>query len=102
MAVEVAADVVELDEGRRLAAERLLAQLRRTPGETERAVDRFLVGRVGSGSSAATYAGEPVARRSAVPKRSAGRDDELDRDALDRDPDRAPLACSTTATICGS
>ena len=44
--VEVAADVSRLDERRRLAAERLLAQLRRAPGEVERAVDRLLVGRV--------------------------------------------------------
>ena len=34
------------DEGGRLAAERLLAQLRRAPGQVERAVDRLLVGRV--------------------------------------------------------
>jgi hypothetical protein len=46
VAVEVAADVVRRDESRRLAAERLLAQLRRTPGEIERAVDRLLIGRV--------------------------------------------------------
>ena len=46
VAVEVAADVVRLEEHRRLVAERCLAQLRRTPGEAESVVDRRLVGRV--------------------------------------------------------
>ena len=77
---------------RRLAAERLLAQLRRTPGDPERAVDAASSGASGSGSSAATYAGAPVARTSAVPKRSRLGGDELDRHALDRHPDGAPRA----------
>ena len=77
---------------RRLAAERLLAQLRRAPGDAERPVDRVpRRARPGSGSSAATYAAEPVARTSAVPNRSRLGDDELDRHALDRHADRAPL-----------
>ncbi|MGH2781383.1 MAG: hypothetical protein ACRDLA_08250 [Thermoleophilaceae bacterium] len=37
--MQVAADVVRLDEGRRVAAEGLLAQLRRAPGQVERAVE---------------------------------------------------------------
>ena len=36
VAVEVAADVAELEQARRLAAERLLAQLGRAPGDAER------------------------------------------------------------------
>ena len=43
VAVEVAADVRELDERRRLAAKRLLPQLRRAPGDAEGAVDLELV-----------------------------------------------------------
>src|SRR5919106_654164 len=47
VAMEITADVFRLDERRRLAAERLLTQLRRTPRESERPVDRLLDGRVG-------------------------------------------------------
>jgi hypothetical protein len=46
VAMEVAADVLQLDERRRLAAERLLAQLGWTPRKVERAVDRLLIRRV--------------------------------------------------------
>ena len=49
-------------------------------------------GASGSGSSAATYSGEPVARTSSVPKRVGLGDDELDRDALDRHAERPPVA----------
>ena len=47
VAVEVAADLSRLDENGRLAAEGLLAELRRAPGDTERAVDGLLIGCVG-------------------------------------------------------
>ncbi len=43
VAVEVAADVREVDERRRLAAERLFPELRRAPGDAEGAVDLELV-----------------------------------------------------------
>ena len=46
VAVEVAADVRELDERRRLAPERRLAQLGRAERDPERAVDALLVRRV--------------------------------------------------------
>ena len=46
VAVQVAADVFEPNERRRLAAERLLAQLWRAPWEAQRPVDGLLVGRV--------------------------------------------------------
>ena len=44
-------------------------------------------GASGSGSSAATYSAEPVARTSAVPRRSGRGGDELDGDAFDRHAD---------------
>ena len=46
VAVQVAADVGDRDQRRRLAAERRLAQLRRAPRHAERAEQRLLVGRV--------------------------------------------------------
>ena len=89
--MKVAADVGRRDEGGRLAAERLLAQLRRAPCKAERGVDRLLVERVRQrrerrhvGRRARrTHEGGPE------PVRLGG--DELDRHALDRHPDRAPL-----------
>ena len=81
----------ESEGRRRLAAERFLAQLRRAPREAERGVDGLLVGRVGQRlerrhvrrGARRPHEGGPE------PLRLGG--DELDRDALDRDPDRAPL-----------
>ena len=92
MAVQVAADVARLDEDRRLAAERLLAQLRRTPRETERAVDRLLVGCVWERLErldVRARAGR-AHERGPVALRRGG--DELDRHALDGHPQRPPLA----------
>ena len=93
VAVQIAADLRRAStQRRRLAAERLLAQLRRTPGHAERPVDAVLVGRVG----------QRLERRDV--RRRAGRahqlgpepvglgDDQLDRHALDRHPDRVALA----------
>ena len=52
--MKVAADLAQLDERRRLAPERLLAQLRWTPREAERAVHASSSSALGSGSSAST------------------------------------------------
>ena len=90
--MQVAADVGLREQGRRrLAAERIFAQLRRAPGEAERGVDGRLVGRVRQ-----RLERRHVRRRArrpheggAEPRRLGG--DELDRDALDRHADRAPL-----------
>ena len=105
--MEVAADVRELDERRRLAAERRLAQLRRAPRQPERRVDALLVGRVRKRPSASTYARDPVARTSSVPKRAGSRDDELDGHAFDRDADaraapraRAPRRSAAAPRTC--
>ena len=89
--MEVAADVVQLDERRRLAAERLLAQLRRAPGQVERAVDRLLVGRVRQRLERRDVRrrARRAHERGPEPLRLGG--DQLDRHALDRHPDRAPL-----------
>ena len=91
VAVQVAADVLRLDERRRLAAERLLAQLRRAPGDVERAVDRLLVGRVRQRLERRDVRGRArrAHERGPEPLRLGG--DELDRHALDRHPHRAPL-----------
>ena len=89
---------------RGLAAERLLAQLRWTPGDPERAVERRpRPAHPGAARARATYAGAPVARTSAVPKRSRLGGDELDR-ARPRPSPRARAAPprSITATIWGS
>jgi hypothetical protein len=43
VAVQVAADLVERDERRRLAAERMLAQLRRAERDPERGIDGLFV-----------------------------------------------------------
>ena len=89
---------------RRLVAERRLAQLGRAPRHAERGVERRLVGRVRQRRRAPRRTrAAPVARTSSVPKRAGSARDELDRDALDRDADRAPLrALDARATICGS
>ena len=91
MGVQVAADVGQLDEGRRLAAERLLAQLRRTPGDVERAVDALLVGRVRQRLERRDVRGRSGRAHEGGPEPLRLGDDELERHALDRDPHGAPL-----------
>lgn len=89
--MKVAADVGRREKRRRVTAERLLAQLRRAPGEAERGEHRLLVDRVRERLERRHVRGRP--RRShksgAEPLRLGG--DELDRHALDRHPHRAPL-----------
>ena len=91
MAMEVAPDVRELDERRRLAPERLLAQLGRTPWDSERGVDAFFVRGVGD-----RLERRNVRRRTrgahelaAEPRRVC--DDELDGHSLHGHAERAPL-----------
>ncbi len=101
--MQVAADVVELQQRRRFTAERLLAQLGRAPGHAERGVQRLLVGAFGQrlerrdvcrrSGRAQQLGPEPRAARqprarSARPRRSRR--------------SRASLPRSTSATICGS
>ena len=90
--VQVAADVVRLDEGRRLAAERLLAQLRWTPREVERPVDGLLVGRLRQRLERRDVRRRAGRAHEGGPEPLRLRDDELDRHALDRDAHRPPLA----------
>ncbi len=87
--MEVAAHVGELDERRRLAAERRLAQLGRAPGDAERRVDAGLVRRVRQRLERVDVVAR--ARRSQELRAEGVRpgDDELHRDALDRDSDGA-------------
>ena len=89
VAVEVAADLAERDERRRLAAERVLAQFRRAEGDLERRVDGFLVAAVRQGlerRDVRLRAGRPQELGAEALARD---DDELDRYALDRDADGA-------------
>jgi len=90
--MEVAADGFPFDECGWLAAERLCAQLRRTPRQVERAIDRLLVGRVRQwlqGRDVRGRARRPHERR---PEPLRLGDDELDRHALDRHPHGAPIS----------
>jgi hypothetical protein len=89
--VQVAADVGRLDERRRDSAERLLAQLRWTPGDVERAIDRLLVGGVRQGLQRGDVRRRPGRPHQGGPEALRLGDDELDRHALDRHPHRAVL-----------
>ena len=100
--MQVAADLALLDERGRLAGGRLLAQLRRPPREAERGEDARLVRRVGSGSSAATKSGAPVARSSAVPYRSGAVTTSSTGMPSTVSPTARRSSCSIIATICGS
>ena len=103
VAVQVAADVVELHQRRRLAAERLLAQLRRTPGDAERPVDAGLVRRVRQRLERARRTPARPSRGRA-PSRSAAARRRRARPPRPRPSPRrrAARSCSTTATIWGS
>jgi hypothetical protein len=90
--VEVAADVAGRDEGRRLAAERPLAQLRWAPRDVERGVDRLLVGRLRERLEGRDVRGRARRAQQRGPEPGGLRNDEFDRHALDRHPDRAPFA----------
>ena len=80
-----------VDERRRLAAERRLAQLGRAERDAQGAVDGVLVRRVGKRLERGDVGGRAgrAHERRAEPLRLGG--DELDRHALDRDADGAPL-----------
>ena len=87
--MKVAADFAERHERRRLAAERVLAQLGRTERDPERREDGVLVAAVRQRFElrhVRLRAGRPQELRA---EPLARRDDELDRDALDRDAGRA-------------
>ena len=80
---------LELDERRRLAAERRLAQLGRAPRHAERGVDRRLVRRVRERLERRDVRRPSRSRDERGPEPLRLGDDELDRHALDRDADRA-------------
>src|SRR5204863_8971779 len=83
--VEVAADLVERDERRRLAAEGMLAQLRWAERDPERRVDRVLVAAVRKGLERRHIRLRAGRAQELRAEALARRDDELDRHALDRD-----------------
>ena len=93
MTVEVAADVVELDQPRRrdVAAAAGLAQLGRPPRDAERAEDAFLVGRVRERAQGVDPGGRARALDEGGSEPLGRGDDELDRDALDRQADHTAL-----------
>ena len=91
VAVQVSANVIQPHKGRRRAAEGLLAQLRRAPGDPERPVNSLLVGRIREraerrdvlrGSRRMNELGAEALRVG---------DDQLHRHALDRHPDCPPV-----------
>ena len=83
------------------SAERRLAQLGRAPRHAERGVERRLVGRVRQRAERVDVRAAPGrANELGAEAARLGRD-QLDRNALDGDADRAPSERSTTATICG-
>ncbi len=89
--MQVAADLLELDELRRLAGERLLAQLRRDERKAERGEDAPLVTGVRQRTQCLDVcrrAGRPDELRAET--RRLG-DDELDRDPFHGHAERAPL-----------
>ena len=88
--VQVASDVRELDELRRLTAKRRLTQLRRTERDPERAVDALLVRPVRKRPERLDVLGRAGRPQELGPEAPRLRDDDLDRNALDRHPDRAP------------
>ena len=91
VAVQIAADRALVDELRRLATKRLLAQFRRAPRQAERAVDGGLVGRLGQRLERGDVGARAGGAHEGGPERPGCGDDELDRHAVDRHPDRAPL-----------
>jgi hypothetical protein len=89
--MQVAANVSRLEESGRLAAEWLLAQLRRAPGDAERAVDGLLVGRVRERLECLDVRAGARRDHERGPESARVGDDELDRHAVDRHAERAPL-----------
>ena len=102
MDVQVAADVGERDELRRLPAKRRLAQLGRAERNPERAIHALLVPPVRERLQRLDVLRRPGRPHELGPETPRLGDDELDRNALDRHPDRPPLRRSTIETICGS
>ena len=89
--MQVAADVGEIDDGRRLAAERLLAQLGRTPRKFERAVDAPLVGRLRKRLERRHIRLRARGTHERRPESLRFGNHKLDRHAVDRYAHRAPL-----------
>ena len=88
VAVQIPADIGELEQRRRHALERLLAKLGRQPRYPERPVHRLLVGALGEWLERVDVrprTGRPE-QRGSEPFGLGG--DELDRHSLERDPDR--------------
>ena len=87
--MQVAADVGELDEQRRRAQERRLAELGRAPRQTEQRVHAFLVRRVRQRAERRDVLGRAGGAEQLRAEALGWRDDELDGDPLDGDADRA-------------
>ena len=89
--MKVAADVGQLDEARRLVAEGRLAQLGRAPRHAERGVERHLVGRVRQRAERVDVRAAPGRANELGAEAARFGRDQLDRNALDGDADRAPV-----------
>ena len=90
--MQVATDVAGLDERRRRAAKRILAELRRTPGDPEGAVDGRLVGSVRHRLERRDVRGRARGSQEGRPGALGLGDRELDGDAVERHAHRPPLA----------
>ena len=89
--MQIAADLAELEQLGRVAVERVFAQFRRAPRDTERAIDRRFVGRLGQRLERGH-----VGRRAGGPEQLGAeplgrRRDQLDRHAVDGDADGAAV-----------
>ena len=90
--MQVAADLLGLDKGGRLARERLLAQLRRAPRQAQRRVHAELVGRVGQRLERGDVRGRARRADQFGPVALGLDHHQLERYALDRQPDRSTVA----------
>jgi hypothetical protein len=91
MAVQVAADLLELDEVWRLTTKWLLAQLRWTPGKLERPKDRRLVGPIRQRLKRSDVRAGTRGTHERGPEPLWLRDNELHRNSLDGYPHRSPI-----------
>ena len=90
--MHVAADLLDLEQGRGLSAEGRLAKLRWAPGHAQRRVDRFLAAPGGERLERGHVIGRPGRADQRGPEQVGLGDGQLDRDPVQGDPDGIALA----------
>jgi hypothetical protein len=90
--MQIAADVPQLEKGRQLSVEGLLAELRRTPRSAERSVHVLLGRRLRQRLEGGDVRGRAGRAHERGPEPLRLGDQQLDRHALDRQADSAALA----------